>query len=483
MLAFSGQPLASDRRSAVGDQISSQSAIENRQSAIVKILDLGLALLETAPADGEEMTLTGAAMGTLDYMAPEQTFDAHDVDIRADIYSLGCTLHKLLTGHAPFSGPEYPNRLARMMARVQDPVPPIRERREDVPDEMVGVLDRMLAKERNDRFATPADVAVALEPFTAGCDLAGLLAKATGATPAPAGPAQPLAPTDEYRSSALVETGTKHKPGAERAVSPARAFQVPKIPVAIGLVVLAFLAFGIIFYLCGGRQTVKVEIDPKLIADSSITVWLDGRQMEIAGLGETIELKPGTYGYEIRRGDEVIAFREFTVLKGDNPALRISVEEAAPPPPPEPAEPPGETLELGESWKPGPADNILPGIVPRPALLPGIGRWQVETVAPRGAISAVDWSPDGRLIACGTSVGLVWIYDGTTLQLVRLLVGHGSEVWSVAWSPDGQWLASGSVDCQAPECLANSRRHTRHRFPDCATTDASSHHHRRRRNV
>ena len=64
----------------------------------VKILDLGLALLTSRKPDGGELTSPGHAMGTADYMAPEQVVDAHSVDIRADIYSLGCTLYKLLTG-------------------------------------------------------------------------------------------------------------------------------------------------------------------------------------------------------------------------------------------------------------------------------------------------------------------------------------------------------------------------------------------------
>ena len=114
------------------------------------------------------MTGTGQAMGTADYMAPEQASDSRTVDIRADIYSLGCTLYKLLSGRAPFSGRQYANALDKMNAHVHQPVPPVRDLVPDVPEELAAILDRMLAKDLGDRFATPADVAAAIGTLLPG---------------------------------------------------------------------------------------------------------------------------------------------------------------------------------------------------------------------------------------------------------------------------------------------------------------------------
>src|SRR5262249_23758709 len=104
----------------------------------VKILDLGLARLRehAAAPDADDVdpatagqSVTCAAMGTPEYMAPEQWRDAHDVDIRADLYSLGCSLYHLVTGRPPFEG----DMLQQRLAHLEESPLPLRSRRADVP--------------------------------------------------------------------------------------------------------------------------------------------------------------------------------------------------------------------------------------------------------------------------------------------------------------------------------------------------------------
>jgi serine/threonine protein kinase len=156
---------------------------------VVKILDFGLA---KARSEGEvEHGLTGAGqmLGTPDYMAPEQWRDAAHADIRADIYSLGCTLYFLLAGHAPFQGNSL---LAIWEAHQNTAAQPLNELRSEVPAELAKVVEKMMAKDPAERYQTPLQVAPALLPFIKGAGQG----KSTGqfsavAAPAPEAKSQP----------------------------------------------------------------------------------------------------------------------------------------------------------------------------------------------------------------------------------------------------------------------------------------------------
>jgi serine/threonine protein kinase len=139
----------------------------------VKILDMGLASIKkTAEANAEEpqqrggefVTQENQLLGTFDYMAPEQAEDAHSVDHRADIYSLGCTLYRLITGRLPYAGD---TAIKKILAHRESPIPSILKMRPDAPGDVDLVIKKMLAKSPADRQASMteviADLAACLE--------------------------------------------------------------------------------------------------------------------------------------------------------------------------------------------------------------------------------------------------------------------------------------------------------------------------------
>jgi serine/threonine-protein kinase len=130
----------------------------NLPSVVIKILDMGLARL--ARTDFHEnqsaLTQTGSVIGTPDYIAPEQARDASRVDIRADLYSLGCTFYFLLTGQPPFPTGSAMEKL--LMHQLDEPQP-LGHLRSDVPAEVNDVVRKLMAKRPDDRFATPQELA------------------------------------------------------------------------------------------------------------------------------------------------------------------------------------------------------------------------------------------------------------------------------------------------------------------------------------
>ena len=132
------------------------------KKAVVKVLDFGLAKVTSEePMDGS-MTRVGQILGTPDYVAPEQTRNAQKADIRADIYSLGCTIYYLLTGNPPFHGEHLWDVYQAHFSMDASPLNLVRP---EVPSELASLVAKMLAKDPGHRFQTPGEVAQALTRF------------------------------------------------------------------------------------------------------------------------------------------------------------------------------------------------------------------------------------------------------------------------------------------------------------------------------
>ena len=163
---------------------------------VVKIIDWGLArcLDATSPGGADASAEQaeeekGRLIGTADYIAPEQARDASLVDIRADLYSLGCTMHYLLAGRPPFAGPSLMQKLHQHQGAEPRSLRPLRA---DVPEELDELILRLLAKRPEDRPAIPLLVVTPLRRFcSAAGGMVGRVPSTPGATARPTLPGAP----------------------------------------------------------------------------------------------------------------------------------------------------------------------------------------------------------------------------------------------------------------------------------------------------
>ncbi len=141
----------------------------------VKILDMGLARFDdesgiNGALSNADLTRSEQIMGTVDFMSPEQAEDTRCADARSDIYSLGCTLHSLLTGAAPFQGDTV---VKKLLAHRAGEIPSLIAQRPDIPKQLDEVFQRMVAKEPDHRFQSMTEVIAALEACRAALVTAG----------------------------------------------------------------------------------------------------------------------------------------------------------------------------------------------------------------------------------------------------------------------------------------------------------------------
>ncbi len=200
------------------------------ENGTIKILDLGLALFN---AEGEEsltVLYNEKVMGTADYLSPEQAVNSHEVDHRADIYSLGCTLYFLLTGRPPYDKGTLAQRIA--MHQTQEP-DCILESRVDCPQGLIDICTKMMRKNPDDRFVDCKEIMAVLKQFRDSPDtfkldlppptpVAARPAKAKKAKAEEVGP-----PAGKPKSEFDIQTSSTES--GEHRIAPPRLTKAPSI--------------------------------------------------------------------------------------------------------------------------------------------------------------------------------------------------------------------------------------------------------------
>ena len=232
------------------------------EEGVAKILDMGLARIHH---EGDEksgtLTTEGTVVGTMDYVAPEQTQYSHEVDTRADIYSLGCTLYHALTGRLPFPGGTI---VQKMYRHVHEPHTPVPELVPDVPPELTAVVDTMMAKSPDDRYQTPAEVAEALRPWVSG----SIADMGSGAAVTPTA-AQPTPPGVRPSVAAGLANVTAEPPRRTDPAKPRGPAAWRRVPIwawgAAGGGAVVLIA-AILFWPSGGPESVRPPEHPERTA-------------------------------------------------------------------------------------------------------------------------------------------------------------------------------------------------------------------------
>lgn len=316
----------------------------------VKILDMGLARIDQGVAEGQELTGTGQVMGTVDYMAPEQAEDTHAADGRADIYSLGCTLYRLLTGNVLYGGDTV---MKKLLAHRSAPIPALSIARPDVPAAVEAIFKKMVAKRPEDRQQSMAQVVTELEIYLRGSAssppsggtieptvdlklsefLAGISSRGgkSSALALEKSAKKAVSETEVTQDFSLGDTspsGLASLPPASAAPAvkkpKPRTSWITKHPMLVLLATLCFsvalAAAGIVVFLPAGDGTIRIEIN-----DPSIEVTVSSSGYRIKGRSEEIHLQPGEHTLHVKTGELEFDTTKFALGKGENPPLKVEL--------------------------------------------------------------------------------------------------------------------------------------------------------------
>jgi WD40 repeat protein/serine/threonine protein kinase len=468
---------------------------QDRDRALIKVLDFGLAKASREQKLDATLTSEGQMLGTPDFIAPEQITDSQRADIRADIYSLGCTLYYLLSGGPPFQGKTLYDLLQAhhsMDARLLNFVRP------EVPTELAASVAKMMAKEPAHRFQTPAEVAQALTPFfKRGARFArpstllsvptnepattSTLAEEVEVTKAdPAASATPIRSLAPAPGANLSEDGwkgpTKVDGQGENRTAPATVTIRTRNrfrwywPALAGVAVLAVVLIGAImaYRITTDKGVLVIETDAPGIR---VIVKRGGEQVAVidAQAEDQAELNSGRYELKLSTEESGLRLSAEKVTLNRGEKIIISVRRERVPPPPDVKTPQQETIRRSE---PGLlAGREATGETPRSPTSRETAvegpRSQTEPVGPmerpatprRGGLPPVGlllegqrytnnaaFLPDGkRAVTVGALPDMV-LWDVATGRKMRSFNDHTEGVWGIAVSPDGKVAVTGAQD-------------------------------------
>jgi eukaryotic-like serine/threonine-protein kinase len=178
-----------------------------------KLADLGLAI---DLAEEDHVTREGATVGTFDYVAPEQARHSHSADIRSDIYSLGCSTYHMCLGQVPFPSPSLPEKLFAHQALEPKPLDQLIP---EFPQGLAAIIQRMMRKSPDERYATPMQVVQALEPYTEELSSGGQTEGGLSAAPGSKPKLVRSAPGDQAKTAAVSHHAIEPIPALVKTVA------------------------------------------------------------------------------------------------------------------------------------------------------------------------------------------------------------------------------------------------------------------------